>query len=225
MSGKRPEYVIVVPQKALRLAKTRLSSVLSREAKIELTLLMLRHTLAVCAELTDRAGIFLCGPPELEDLARDYGATLMPGGSKGLRHEVALAAEDWRIAGRAAMLVVSSDLPLLTSDDLRGVVQSWRQCADVVLCPDRRMRGTNVIMVNIPEAFPFAFGSVVGPGSYEIHLAQAQGTGLRAEVVESEGLSLDIDLPEDLAYLIHTHPSHPVAEFAKARFHAEFRFE
>ena len=225
MSEKRSEYVIVVPQKAVRAAKTRLSSVLSREAKAELTLMMLRRTLEVCRELEDAAGMFVCGPEEVADLAAEYGAEMMPGGTEGLRRDMTLAAEDWRIAGRAAMLIVSSDLPLLTVEELRRVVEAWRECADVVLCPDRRGRGTNVMMVNAPECFPFAFGSVVGPGSFEIHKAQAEGTGLRAEVIRSEALELDIDLPEDLAHFIHLAPDDPIARYAKSRFQEDFRFE
>lgn len=225
MSSKRQEFVVVVPQKHLRGAKSRLSSVLSADARREFILAMLRRTLGICRQLPGKSGFFLCGPEDLAEVAQEFGAALVPAGDAGMRRDIADVACDTRVHGHAALLVVSSDLPLLQLADLEEVVQAWRDCADVVLCPDLRRRGTNVMMVNEPEAFPYCFGDVVGPGSFQLHKAQAQGTGLTVTIIENERLSLDIDLPSDLARFISTAPDHPIAKWAKARFHEAFRFE
>ena len=79
------------------------------------------------------------------------------------------AADDQRICGHAAMLFVSSDLPLLTVDDLEAMVDPWRQGADLVLAPDRRERATNAMLVNEPEHFVYAFGEALGSGSFHTH--------------------------------------------------------
>lgn len=225
MARKRSEYVVVVPQKHRRGAKSRLSSVLSVEARWELVCGLLRRTLAVCASLAGKSGLFLCGPEEFADLAAEYGAELVPGGDRGMRREMTLMAEDWRVFGRAAMLIVSSDLPLLQAEDLEVVVGAWEESADVVLCPDGRERGTNAMLVNEPEHFPYAFGDVVGTGSHALHLAQAEGTGLKATVVRRPSLALDVDLPQDLAAFIAAAPDDPIALRAKAGFQEAFRFE
>jgi 2-phospho-L-lactate guanylyltransferase len=225
MAAKRSEYVVVVPQKHIKGAKSRLSSVLTSEARRELILSLLRRTLATCSALRDKSGFFLCGPEAFADLAAEFGATLIPGGQGGMRRELLLMAEDWRVFGKAAMLIVSSDMPLLTIEDLEAVVSAWRACADVVICPDRNRRGTNVMMVNDPEHFRYAFGDVVGPGSFQMHLAQAQGTGLSATVVDNPRLALDLDLPQDLAAFIAVAPDDPIARKAKIGFHECFRFE
>ena len=225
MAGKRSEFVVLIPQKHLRGAKSRLSSVLTTRARQELVLRMLHHTLDVCQQLRDAAKIFVCGPEDVASLIREHQAVLLPGGREGMRRDVTHVACAADVAGHYAMLMVSSDLPMLAVEDLEVVIEAWRECADVVLCPDRRRRGTNVMMLNEPEHFGFAFGDVVGPGSFNMHLAQAQGTGLRVEVIERPGLQLDIDLPEDLARFIAVAPDHPLARFAKARFQEAFRFE
>jgi 2-phospho-L-lactate guanylyltransferase len=222
---KRGEYVVLVPQKALGAAKTRLRSVLTREARLEFTLQMLRHTLGLCARLPDKAGFFLCADSDVAGIADEFGAVLVSTGAGGIRRDVALAAEDWRIFGRAAMLIVSADLPLLTQGDLQAVLAAWRDCAHVVLGPDLRGRGTNVMLVNEPEHFAYSFGEAVGPGSFASHRSTAEGYGLPFAVVDRPGIELDIDLPEDLAIFVREAPDDPLARFARARFQESFRFE
>ena len=75
----RTELVIVVPMKALDRAKTRLRSILPKEARMALSLQMLRHVLHVCSELKGVAATVLCGPTELTPLAEEYGAQLLEG--------------------------------------------------------------------------------------------------------------------------------------------------
>jgi 2-phospho-L-lactate guanylyltransferase len=222
---KRNELVVVVLQKALSSAKTRLRAVLSRDARTALTLQMLRHVLRVCSSLPSASRLFLCGPDDLAAVAADYQAKMLPGGFAGLRRDAAAAAEDPRIFGHAAMLIVSSDLPLLTVDDLLAVVGAWRACAHVVLGPDRRHRATNVMLVNEPEHFPYSFGEVVGTGSFAAHLSTAVGLNLPCSVIERPGIALDIDLPEDLTCLLRTAPDSPIARFVAAKMQETFRFE
>jgi len=221
----RSELVVLVPQKALDRAKTRLRSVLSKEARIALSMEMLRHVLGVCRELPQVDGLFVCGPGELVGMAGDFGAAMLPGGDKGMRRDVILAAEDWRIMGHAAMLFVSSDLPLLTPEDLQALVDAWRQGAHIVLGPDLRERATNVMLVNEPEVFPYAFGQVVGPGSFSTHRDTAIGLGLPSAEVRRIGVQLDIDLPADIERLLRERPDNPIAQFCAQHYQEGFRFQ
>lgn len=222
---KRTQYVILVPQKTLSAAKTRLRSVLARGDRIEFTLRMLRRVLSVCASLPDKAGLFLCADDDLDDLAAEYGALTLCGGVAGMRRDIAFAAEDWRILGTSAMLIVSSDLPLLTADDLGAFVEAWRAGAHVVLGPDARGRGTNVMLLNRPEHFAYTFGEVVGPGSFASHQSTAQGYGLPVAVVRRPGVELDIDLPADLYAFLRQAPDDPLADFAREHLQEAFDSE
>ena len=221
----REHLVALVPQKTLARTKTRLRSVLSREARTELSLQMLRHVLDVCRRSGVAEAVLLCGPVELQALADEFGAELLEGGEKGMRRDVSAAAAHPLIAGRAAMLFVSSDLPLLAPEDLEAVVAPWRAGLDLVLAPDRRERGTNAMLVNEPEVFPYAFGEAVGAGSFHTHRDQAIGHDMHLDVVRRPGLQLDVDLPEDIAELISRAPEDPVAQFCAARYHEQYRFE
>lgn len=64
----------------------------------------------------------------------------------------------------------------------------------LIISPDRRMSGTNMLIVSPPDLIEFSFG----PGSFERHVRQAQSKGSDIEVYQLESLGLDIDLPEDL---------------------------
>lgn len=223
--AKRAEFVVVVPQKSLGASKTRLRSVFSQETRHEFTLRLLRRTLALCATVPGKAGFFLCAEPEMAPLADEFGASLLGDGVAGMRRDIALAAEDWRVLGTAAMLMVSADLPLLTLDDLAAVIDAWRGCAHVVLGPDLRGRGTNVMLINEPEHFAYSFGEAVGPGSFVSHRSTAQGYGLSVAIVERPGIELDIDLPSDVAAFLRAAPDDPLAQFARERLQDSFRFE
>lgn len=224
-SQHRTELVALVPQKALDRAKTRLRVILPKEARVALSMQMLRHVLHVCQETPGLNKLYLCGPADLVPLAGEYGATLLEGGFRGLRRDVAQAAEDRRIGGRAAMLYVSSDLPLLVPDDLTAMIRAWEAGADLVLAPDQRERATNAMLVNVPEEFPYAFGEVLGPGSFHTHRDQAIGHDLRVAEVRRLGLQFDVDLPVDVCEFIRIAPHNPLAQYCAARMSDEFRFE
>ena len=219
----RTEFRILVPQKALDRAKTRLRSALSREARLELSLTLLRRVLAVCRELPS-AGLILDGPPDLADLAAEYGAEHFPGGEAGMRKDISEVGEAVGAAGQA-LLVVSADLPLVNTPDVERVLRAWREGHQVVLVPDRRMRGTNVMVADRPEVFPFAFGGALGCGSLDTHLTQALGTDLCPVVLPLHALALDLDLPADLAVFIREAPDDPLARFLLREAQEDFTFE
>jgi 2-phospho-L-lactate guanylyltransferase len=68
---------------------------------------------------------------------------------------------------------------------------------DVVIVPDRHGEGTNALLMDPAGAFQPQFG----PGSRELHEAQARKRGLKHSVEQVPSLLLDIDTPDDLAEL------------------------
>ncbi len=209
----RTRFKILLPQKTLERAKTRLSAVLDAEDRLTLTLALLRRALEACAQVSDCDGLLLDGPVSTAELAAEFGAELIPGGSGGMRGDVTEAAHSAVLGGDHALLIVSTDLPLINVGDLERVVAAWREGYQVVLVPDRRERGTNVMMVDEPERFPFAFGSALDQGSFETHFTQAEGTGLSVTALRLPALALDLDLPGDLAEFVLVAPEDPLARF------------
>ncbi|MEZ5177887.1 MAG: hypothetical protein R2746_06270 [Acidimicrobiales bacterium] len=64
----------------------------------------------------------------------------------------------------------------------------------MLLVPDRRADGTNVIALPTASGFRFRYG----PGSFARHQAEARRLGLPVEVRADAALGWDVDVPDDL---------------------------
>lgn len=92
--------------------------------------------------------------------------------------------------GATRALLVPGDCPLLSADEIDGLLERHRG-PGVVVVPDRHGTGTNALLLAPPDAIRPAFG----PGSRDRHLGLAPG----AVLDEVPGLLLDVDTPDDLA--------------------------
>ena len=70
----------------------------------------------------------------------------------------------------------------------------------VVVAPDRHRRGTNALFVCPTGLIEYEFGR----NSFQRHCDLALKAGARLEICELSSLALDMDLPEDLAYVSET---------------------
>jgi 2-phospho-L-lactate guanylyltransferase len=92
------------------------------------------------------------------------------------------------------VLIVPADLPLLTADDIRAVINLSYNPPVIVITPDRHHQGTNALLISPPGLIKYEYG----PDSYKLHCDQARKAGARLEICERVSVALDIDLPEDL---------------------------
>ena len=86
------------------------------------------------------------------------------------------------------MIVAHADLPLATG--LGHVIGR----TGVLLVPDRRTDGTNVLAIPARSGFRFSYG----PGSFARHQVEAARLGLVVEVRADVELGWDVDIPDDL---------------------------
>jgi 2-phospho-L-lactate guanylyltransferase len=108
------------------------------------------------------------------------------------------AGQGWaREIGAQALLVVLPDLPLLTADDVRALLDPPPPIPGAVIAPDRHGTGTNALLLAPPDLIEPAFGE----GSAARHRAALAAAGVTPRSVCREGLSLDLDTPDDLAHL------------------------
>ena len=178
---------VLIPFKDITQAKSRLAQVLSEERRRTLARKMLEHVVGVLRGVTEVQDITILSPAPPEDLSgtkwlRDLG--------RGLNPEIADALTQLT-ATRA--LVIHADLPQLTPEDIRAIIETSRHHA-LVLAPDKAGTGTNALLINPKTQFPLAFG----PGSFEAHSRAAAVCNLSLGIVRRPGLSLDIDDPADL---------------------------
>lgn len=210
----RPARTIaLVPVRHLERAKSRLGEALDAEERATLATTLVERTLAALSELRARGAIdglvVASGDPSVLDVAVRSGATPLPVPGTDLVADLEVARELAIVQGATAVLVVPIDLATVSAAALDAVLTAAAAAAAaagpgspvVVLVPDRRGEGTNVLYVSPPRVIAFAFG----PGSRGRHAGAAAAVG--ATLVELGGpLALDLDTPEDLAAAEDTAP-------------------
>ncbi len=176
---------VVIPVKGFAAAKLRLAPALDPSVRAALARSMAEQVVRAAGDLPT---LVVCDDPEVRSWAAEVGATACwtPGlGLDGaVEAGVAAAAE----LGADRVVVAHADLPLATGLD--HVVGD----DGVVLVPDRRADGTNVIALPARSDFRFAYGA----GSFLRHRAEAERLGLAVRVLDDDVLSWDVDVPADL---------------------------
>ena len=186
----------IVPVKPLRRGKSRLSGVLSLEARTALNHYLLSNTLETLATVPEiEHSLVVSRDPEALTIAREYGArTVQEQGSPLLNVALTRATMVAISHSVQGVLIVPADLPLLTAEDIRAVAKRGNDPPVVVITPDRHRKGTNALLISPPGLIRYEYG----PGSFQLHCSQAEKAGARLEICERVSVALDIDLPEDL---------------------------
>ena len=94
--------------------------------------------------------------------------------------------------GATKVLILPTDMPNLTAEDVRAMASPRGRAPQIIIAPSRD-GGTNALMLQPAQAIPFAFGR----DSFQRHRHLAEEAGIPVRVVESDSLLFDIDLPED----------------------------
>ncbi len=186
----------IVPVKPLNRAKSRLAEVLPPDDREQLAAGLLERTIRLLQPMPEIHGVLVISrDTKALALVRDLGAhTVQESGNPELNTALYRATNVLWMQGADAALVVPADLPLLSVDDIRSVLGLARYQQTVVLAPDRREEGTNLLLVRPPGLIPYAFG---GP-SFAEHQRLAREAGATLHVYRSERAGLDLDTPDDL---------------------------
>lgn len=182
-----PSTAVLIPVKSFALAKLRLAGVLDEAARAALARGMAERVAAAAAPLPVWC---VCDDPTVAEWATTVGATVEWTPGLGLNGAVHAAVERRRSAGTHRVVVAHGDLPFATELAAFSVAAP----DELLIAPDRRGTGSNVVSVPTTVAFRFSYG----PDSFERHCAEAARLGLRVRVVRGEGLGWDIDEPGDL---------------------------
>jgi len=189
----------IVPVKPLRRGKSRLANVLTEEERTHLNYTMLVNTLkALTAVKEIDCVIVVSRDTGVLALARDFNArTVQEDGSLNLNLALQNATVIAQFFSAESVLILPSDLPLITPDSVRKIIEPGGNPPVVVISPDRRMDGTNALLINPTGILEYSFGI----GSFQRHIEQARRYNIRVELCNIPEISLDLDLPEDLDYL------------------------
>jgi 2-phospho-L-lactate guanylyltransferase len=189
--------VVIIPVKALPLAKSRLGALLSATERRALVLAMLGDVLAAvaAARSIDIVSVISAEPTVLA-LAEARGAHALPDHAPDLNAALTQAAEHYAARGAAAVLALPADIPLLQSHEINDMIATRTAARGMVIAASRD-GGTNALLAWPPLALPFLFGV----GSHARHLAAAHERGLAVREFRTPGMELDVDRPDDLLLL------------------------
>jgi 2-phospho-L-lactate guanylyltransferase len=188
----------VVPVKDTGSAKQRLAPAMAPELRQALAMAMLEDVLAALAEAPGLAGrLLVTTDAAASALAARYGfMALSEGAANGHTGAVTAAARRLAADGRAGMLTVPGDIPLVTATEINALIAAHLPAPSFTIAPSHDEQGSNAILMSPPDAVPLRFGD----DSFFPHLAGARARGIAPTVLHLPGIALDIDNPADLAH-------------------------
>lgn len=194
MSAGGPRCVGVVPYREHAGAKSRLAEALTVEQRQSLARAMLCDVLLalLASKYLDNVLVVGDAPPPLE-FAEQPAVRHLPT-TLGLNDSVKLAAREAQAGGADELLIVHSDLPLLTAAQIDRLIQAGRAQSHanrsaLVSCQHRD--GTNMLWLSPARAIDFQYGS----GSRARHLALLEK--IQYDCVELPPIA-DVDQVADL---------------------------
>jgi 2-phospho-L-lactate guanylyltransferase len=189
----------IVPVKPLRRGKSRLAGMLTEDQRTRLNRYLLEHTLTTLNAVAEIAHTLVVSrDPAALALTREIGGrTVLENGAPQFNIALKRATAVARANGARAVLILPADIPLISADDVKEVLARGKTPQVIVIVPDRRLDGTNALFVNPAGMIEYSYG----PGSFQRHCERARAAGTKLEIVHSESLGLDLDLPEDLELL------------------------
>lgn len=187
---------IIMPVKPLLRAKSRLSAVLTPTQREKLAMTLFERNLQLLKDLPEVAGILVVSrDTKVLAIARDYGVTtVQESGQPELNPALQRATDFLKTLNAKSVLILPTDLPLLSAEDVHNIVEEGSYSGTIVIAPDREKEGTNALLVNPPGAITYHYG----PSSFARHRAAAELEGLTVKIYESSRVAIDIDTPEDL---------------------------
>jgi 2-phospho-L-lactate guanylyltransferase len=182
----------IIPVKSLTHGKSRLSSVLGVEERAALNRRLFGRVIETAQRAfnPDRIAV-VTGDAFLLTLVRGQGLHGLDDNGAGLNAALAVGCRYAARHSANAVVVLPSDLPLITVEDVRALTAALddRVC---VIAPDEQEQGTNALALTPPDPDFFRFGAE----SFQAHLEAARTRGLRPRILRRPGLAHDLDTPE-----------------------------
>src|SRR5918998_646452 len=209
----------IIPVKRFENAKTRLSSILDRDDRIRLSLLMLEDTLQILSAVHRLSQVITVSADKcIEEIAAKYGAKfILEEKERGVNSAVALANSYCTKKKSAdATMIIPHDLPLLDSTDISKACElAENESRCIVICPSIRYDGTNMLLRKPPSIISTFYDA----DSYNMHVKAAIQLGIPVKRLFSKSLMHDIDTPEDALELIKEETVNASSlEFIKSKF-------
>jgi len=186
----------IVPVKPFNRAKSRLADYLQPRQREMLAASLLERTVKLLLPLAPIRGVLVISrDTKALAMAREWGAqTVQESGNPELNTALLRATQVLRFWQGDTALNVPADIPLLASEDIEAVTAMGRYTNTVVIAPDRREQGTNLLLVHPPGIIPYWFGE----NSFAEHQRLEAEARANIAIYRSDRVALDLDTPTDL---------------------------
>jgi 2-phospho-L-lactate/phosphoenolpyruvate guanylyltransferase len=187
----------LVPVKCFHRGKSRLGTVLDRDARLRLSRALFDRVLAVLGACAAVDGVLVATDcAEVAAWARRRGACASTT-TAAMPDAVEAGLQALTRARVGGALVLMSDLPALVPADVTRVARLLERHERVVVA-DRHDEGTNALALRLPHRVRTTFGHA---DSLHRHVAAARAGGVDFVVHRHARFGLDVDLPRDLSLL------------------------
>jgi 2-phospho-L-lactate guanylyltransferase len=196
MGMSKTDTWVVVLVKDFDSAKQRLGPALDPASRRALARRNAERAMRAAAAGEQR--LVVAGSAEVAGMATRLGAQAVveprqEGQNVAAKRGIAYAIE----GGAGAVVLLSSDLPLVTARSVRELLKVGAQIKTpaVVAVPAVGRGGTNALYLRPPDAIALHFGA----DSLESLRREAETRGVNFVIHRSEAMALDLDEPDDLA--------------------------
>jgi len=194
----------VLPVKRYSVGKSRLRELFSETGLAELNRQLFESTFTT---IQQTPGIDRILVVSREDQALAWcnahgGVALLEGNPSTLNSAITQAQGFIRQQDGGRVVILPSDLPLMTTNDLQYLVGLADGKRKLVIVPDHFQSGTNALMMSEPDLIEPSFGS----GSFRKHTRQAMEKNAELVVYLNENIQWDLDTSLELYRIINTQP-------------------
>jgi 2-phospho-L-lactate guanylyltransferase len=190
---------IIIPVKRLEFAKSRLSEILSKEQRVELSIYLLEDLLSVIKACNIFDIIIIGYDQSIESMASSFNIIFIHERGEGVNNAIRLA--DKYMDRFEASIVIPIDLPLLEPIDLMIIKDISNSIKNgIIITPSYRLDGTNLLL----RKPPLVMETYYDMDSYLLHIQKAREKGLEVKILLNERIMHDLDSIEDINYLLNT---------------------
>lgn len=183
------ETAALIPIKGFHAAKARLAPVLGEADRERLARWMATRVVQAFGPIPT---FVACDDDGVAAWAETLGASVLWGPGLGLNGAIDVGVETLAGKGVDHVVIAHGDLP--RPEALTGVAVT----GTIVLVPDRRRDGSNVIARPTSVSLPAEYGA----GSFQRHLASALAANVPVQVRSDPRLSIDVDTIDDCRHPI-----------------------
>jgi len=189
---------IVVPVRAFDLGKSRLAELFDPPEREALARAMADIVVSPSSTTGGTEWFVVCDDDRIAAWATARGARPIQVSATGLNSSLEAARSPVLAATEADFVAIAhADLPL--AHDLPAILSTHVARTDgdaVLIAPDRRRDGSNVVVV--PRHLFGRWEFRYGPGSFTAHCTLAESLGATVVVIDEPRLATDVDTVDDL---------------------------